>query len=898
MKILFCLASLLGTAGLCAQSESARFEPIIDSLIQYSRALTEESKFDQALEINRKAAAMALEKCGRESAAYGTACDNQGKVLLYQGQVAEAEIWYLEAASIRKKVLGSSHPDYAITLQNLAVLYTGTRDFDKAEPLFLEAKDIWEKALGKENEFSGWNAESLGSMYHGMNQLEKAEACYSEAARLRAKALGKQHPYYAGILRSQAVLCTQLGQYKKAEALYLEALGIQEKALGKFNNEYAYTLEGLAVLYDDYLKDLKKAETYFLEVKAIREQILGKNHPDYGWSLGNLGNFYWYHGQYREAEPLFLEAHDLWERTLGQNHPSYAWSLHKLWALYWSMGQDSMAARYGREMAEIERKQLFLAAHYLSTEELSDYISKFQDGLDEGFSFARQHGDPDGTCFDQILFYKGFLLNALSQFQTLALSDSLSASKFESLKACERLLAIEYSKLPAAQSGVAALEEKANHLEKDLTKSIAGFGEALQQVTWQELQAQLQPGEAVIEFVHYKYVNPRPTDSVLYAAMVLRPGGQAPSFIPLFEEKQFNALLQTKGTPKPEYIQSLYSGAGGKALYQLIWKPLEEALGGVQTIYFSPSGLMHRLNLGAIPISTPDARVADRFRLVELGSARQLVVSHPVSPGGGAPLLYGGIRYDLDSTAVAGLDNPVHTSRGTDFSALDTTLRGGQWNYLKWTDVEISATATLMQEAGMTPVLRKGSAATEASFKALGNDSASPRILHLATHGYFFPDPGAGTRNSGEAVSIFKTSEHPMIRSGLIMSGGNYAWQHGHPFRPGMEDGILTAFEISQTNLQHTELVVLSACETGLGDIQGNEGVYGLQRAFKIAGARYLIMSLWQVPDFQTQELMTTFYAYWLEDKMSIPDAFRSAQKDMQLKYKDPFLWAGFVLVE
>jgi len=113
-----------------------------------------------------------------------------------------------------------------------------------------------------------------------------------------------------------------------------------------------------------------------------------------------------------------------------------------------------------------------------------------------------------------------------------------------------------------------------------------------------------------------------------------------------------------------------------------------------------------------------------------------------------------------------------------------------------------------------------------------------------------------------------------------------------------MENGILTAYEISHLDLTNTELVVLSACETGLGDIAGNEGVFGLQRAFKIAGARYLIMLLWQVPDFQTQDLMTTFYTYWLEKKKSIPEAFRAAQQDMRQKYRDPYFWAGFVLVE
>jgi CHAT domain-containing protein len=137
-----------------------------------------------------------------------------------------------------------------------------------------------------------------------------------------------------------------------------------------------------------------------------------------------------------------------------------------------------------------------------------------------------------------------------------------------------------------------------------------------------------------------------------------------------------------------------------------------------------------------------------------------------------------------------------------------------------------------------------------------------------------------------------------MIRSGLIMAGANYAWEHGQPPAPEQEDGVLTAYEISQMNLSNTELVVLSACETGLGDIQGNEGVYGLQRAFRIAGAKYLIMSLWQVPDQQTMEFMSTFYRFWLDEGMSIPDAFRKTQEVMRELFVSPYAWAGFVLIE
>ncbi|MBI1227545.1 MAG: CHAT domain-containing protein [Bacteroidetes bacterium] len=222
---------------------------------------------------------------------------------------------------------------------------------------------------------------------------------------------------------------------------------------------------------------------------------------------------------------------------------------------------------------------------------------------------------------------------------------------------------------------------------------------------------------------------------------------------------------------------------------------------------------------------------------------------------------------------------------------------------LRFASRKVLAIDPILKSNGYQSHTLRGGDASEAAFKAIGSTAPSPKVLHIATHGFFFPDvppTGADERNSvGEKNEpFFKVSEQPMMRSGLIMAGTNYAWENGRPMRPGMEDGILTAYEISQMNLSNTMLVVLSACEKGLGDIQGNEGVCGLQRAFKIAGAKNIIMPLWQVPDFQTQELMTTFYTKWLLDKMTIQDAFRAAQKEMREKYQNPFFWAGFVLLE
>ncbi len=887
----------------------------VDSLMEVARTLTNAGNFNKALELNTVAENLALEKWTCESAAYAKTCANHAIIYFYQWNYEEARNWYLKAKDIQEKILEKTDPEYAATLNSLGNLYLSMGNYELAEPLFIQARTIWKENPGKESGYYAWNAESLGSLHQAMNNYEKAELYYKEARDIRKKITADSAGYAVTLCSLASLYMLQMHKPLEAKTLYLEAKAIQEK-LGEENADYAHTLDGLAVLYDDYLKDAEQAELLYLQVKSIRAKLLGENHPDYGWSLGNLGNFYWYSGKYKQAEPLLVGANDLWNNTLGKTHPNYIWSLHKLWALYWSMGKYAEATQYWLEMSNTEKKLLLVAAHYFSADELSSYTRKFQDGLNEGFSFAGVQADITGTCYDNLLFYKGFLLNTIAQVHTLALTDTTSTAQFHVLQACERRLAAEYAKPLAEQESVAKLEVEANTLEKDLTRRVAGLGEALRQVNWREVQQKLQPGEAAIEFVHYSFVNPRPTDSIMYAALLLRGDTQPPIFIRLFAEKQLQNLLQIQDKSKANYINTLYSVSQNTALYELIWQPLEPQLSGIHTVYFSPSGLLHYVNLAAMPVprqsrgASADETLADRYHLVTLGSTRQLAnveygIQHTKFASATSALLYGGIRYEMDTVAMA---QAIHQSDAAaptppaelGFGNTDPNLRGGKWNYLQWTDVEVKITESLLTDAGLQPIVRRTYAATEESFKTIGNGQPSPRILHLATHGFFFPDPGSqaqGVKNQAQDP-IFKISDHPMIRSGLVLAGGNYAWKTGRPFRADREDGILTAYEISQMNLRNTELVVLSACETGLGDIQGNEGVYGLQRAFKIAGAKYLIMSLWQIPDYQTQELMTTFYTKWLIDKMTIPAAFHAAQKAMREKYKDPFLWAGFVLVE
>jgi CHAT domain-containing protein len=514
-------------------------------------------------------------------------------------------------------------------------------------------------------------------------------------------------------------------------------------------------------------------------------------------------------------------------------------------------------------------------------------------------------------AFDHALFHKGFLLTAASRLNFPVSTSPESTEINNRLKGYRRRLAAEYAKPIAERQGVADLEEKANGAEKELARSLVGYADAIRQVKYQEVKARLKKSEAAIEFVHFQVNFPKITDSIIYAALVVLPELEQPKFIPLFEEKSLDSLLNSKSERKADYVNNLYTladrgavatEAHKKSLYELLWNPLEQQLSGIKTIYFSPSGLLHRINLDAIPVSETET-LADRYNLIELNSTRHLVLPTKVKVLKNDAVLYGGIHFEMDSTWSNAEGMLASRSRGElSFQNTDASLRGGSWNYLTGTEREVASIEKIMQVAGVAVQLKKGTDATEESFKNFGaNNSASPRILHIATHGYFFSDEKNKVNDPGlgkQTEPVFKVADHPMLRSGLILAGGNHAWKTGKPFQEGMEDGILTAYEISQMNLSHTELVVLSACETGLGDIQGNEGVYGLQRAFKIAGVKYLIMSLWQVPDKQTSLLMTTFYKKYLDEKLSIPDAFHAAQKQMRDNGLDPYNWAGFVLIE
>lgn len=874
----------------------------IKSLSNLASLYDDMNRYDAAETFYLEAKATWEKNLNKGHPEYAGNLHNLAHLYMKIGRYKTAETFYLEARNSWKTLFSKEHPNYALTINALAVLYWRMGNYEAAESFFLEAKAIREKILSQEHPDYATSLSSLASFYLATGRYEMAEPLYLKVKIIREKVLGKEHRDYIGNLHNLGVLYMTMGSYEMAEPLLLEAQTIRKKNLDKQPLNYAESLNTLGALYASKNRcDL--AEPLFLEAKSIQEKVLGKEHPDYAQSLNNLSILYEKTGRPEAAEPLFRETQTIREQVLGKEHPSYAQSLNNLANFYWKTNQLKKIQPLLVESAPIQKSFLLKATRYLSEQELGSYTRLFANNLNQYFSFAQFINDDNfiATCFDQTLFYKGFLLTSSNRVRHLATTDSTSQKQFEILTSYHRRLSAEYTKPIVERKAVAEMETKANELEKELRRTVAGFGEALRQVTWEEVKSKLKANEAAIEFIHFRYYSPNPTDSTLYAALVLRPEWEYPKWVFLFEEKQLDQMLNTSLEANiHQSVQKLYT----PKLYDLIWRPLEPMLTGVDKIYYSPDGLLHRINFVAIPVDDK-RRMMDFRQLHYVSSTRNLVVDKTSTKELiSSAMVYGGLKYSFDTTdlRLAYTGDSRGVASNTSLVPKDTLTRSRIWRELPKSEVERVRLVRLLRKNGIQTSTLKASAGTEESFKNIGQLKVPADVIHLATHGYFFSDEKIDKAQWNEYLTggqaNFRFSDNPLLRSGLILAGGNKAWTEGLNLI-GREDGILTAYEIAQMNLSKIKLVVLSACETGLGEIQGSEGVYGLQRAFRLAGVDHLIMTLWSIPDSdETVEFMETFYKYWLNKKLPIQEAFNQTQRKMRKRHTDPYYWAGFVLIE
>lgn len=848
---------------------------------------------------------------GELSEEYANNLYDLGLVYYNGGFYEKAEPVALNLKTLREELFGPDHTEYATSVSLLGMIYMAIGQFDKAESHFLEASFI-EKKEGTENSYATARG-NLANLYQTIGHFKKAEPILEEVIEIKKRRLGTDNAEYALALANLSVLYTEMEEYDKAEALAKESIAIRRKLLTDSDPNFWMSMHNLASLYT-FQEKFVEAEKILVETITARKKLLGENHPDYLNSIGNLASLYFQTKRYREAEPLLLKCAETWKKQLGEKHPDYAASLNNLALLHSTRAEFEKAEGLMMKSNRITKENIARTFILLAEKEKEQFLANRITVLDDNNSMLFNHKNASQNfrahSYEQLLFFKSLLLsdsrNMLKMVQLTG--DSTMKSRFERWTLLRKKLAEEYS-LPAVErsKSVAKMESDAEFLEKLLMYQSASFRRQQTVFTQRvsDIQKSLEPGEAAIEFVRFDLFNKGWTDSTIYAAYILGRHDSIPVFVPLCDEARLQKIFDSAGSSSTDMVSKFYRGLEGKnksnagtlgtELYKLVWAPLEPYLKGVKSINYSPAGKLYNIAFHALPVDS-NTLLMDKFDLRQYTNTRDLVLKQNaavIKPT--LVTLLGDPLFSLDSMALAQKRKDKHAGVSTTIGPAITRANSDTlWGELPGTAEEIRKLQQLFEtnKIGVNSFTRQY--ASEEQVKSLSGNS--PQVLHIASHGFFLPEPGDTKKEKNlTPENAYVLSKDPLLRSGLVLAGGNYAWSGKTPVS-GVEDGILTAYEISQLDLSKTELVVLSACETALGDIKGSEGVFGLQRAFKMAGVKKMIVSLWQVPDKETAELMTAFYEYCIKGK-TIADAFNQAQSQMRKKYP-AFYWAAFVLVE
>ena len=883
--------------------------------------------------------------------AYTTAMILMGEVQLKMEKADSALHYFNQSYLNLQQLYPPDHSEYVNLYIQFANYYRTIGQFSESENYFQKAKTIFKIKIGEDHPDYANILRMLANLYRRTGRFDLADNYYNDALLILKKLDFENYTQYAIALTNQGLLYTLIGKRKDAEQNFISAKRIMEYNADTTDIDYVCTLENLGNLYYNQLK-LEDAKLLYSKTLQIRSIIQGEQHIDYAECLNSLANIYQKNGDYvlaeslyeqaiqiasvktcgnnkvcphfynnlallysktnqlAKAESLFIEVKATYENNYGKLNRTYLSLLENIAELYSRIKNPTEATKYLIEASKLRKHLIFDSFKYLSSNEVEGFLKRFQRGIANFNNYLVQSNQISDSllkeAYENELFYKGFLMNYHLELNNIIETKPQLAYLNDRIKTIYKSIAKEYATVPSAIASIDSLEEIAHKLEKQLGHNIESYKDLIRKISYDDLTKTLKPNEAIVEIM-YLNLNAVPgNDSIQYAAMLIPYGKKVPIFVNLCTEEELKKMFLKTNTLNADYVNTLYSmnsrgltpiERNKNCLYDLIWKKIEIYLKGIQTIYYTPAGLLQNINIQAIPISK-GVVTGEKYTIIQLTSSRQLLNIHKKHSSLHSALIMGGIQYDEVQNIIHYDDKIEAKARGN--LNVNSKLDGKYyWPELNHTFREIYQLNDLFQKNNIRVQKYIGTDASEENFKQEILNPASPDIIHIATHGYFFPE---STKKNDpfnkEDKCPFTNSDNPMMRSGLVLAFGNYAWQHCQSIPGHKEDGILTAFEISQMNLHKTKLAVLSACETGLGDIKGTEGVYGLQRAFKIAGVKYLVMSLWQIPDYQTEELMLLFYSNLLKYKMEIPKAFKKAQMDMKNKYNDPYFWAGFVLVQ
>jgi CHAT domain-containing protein/Tfp pilus assembly protein PilF len=811
-----------------------------------------------------------------------TSLNNLAVLYESQGAYAKAEPLSIRALAINEKERGPHHPDTAASLNNLAALYRSQGAYAKAEPLYLRALAIREKVLGPDHPDIATTLNNLAALYDSQGAYAKAEPLYLRALVINEKGLGPNHPHVAASLTNLAALYDRQGAYAKAEPLYLRGLAINEKALGPDHPATAQGLNNLAELYRSQ-GAYAKAEPLYTRALAITEKALGPDHPDMATSLSNLALLSTNQGAYAKAEPLYLRALAIREKTLGPDHPDTAISLNSLARLYRSQGAYAKAEPLLRR--GISLQSLFLQGQLplLPQAARQAQVQALDSGWEQAFTGAeRSASAADLALFSRLNRY-GLLLEIEQRQAQLGRAPGAPQQLAEQITVLTARLADTAT--PAAQRQ--ELGKRREELEREFYRLLPSLKP---QILEPSQVARVLPTRSVlVEYQRYQPFDGRQKQGQQwgaphYVALVLSPDGStravdlgpAAAIDPLIA--QALAVSQASGGDPTDLWKQVNS--------RVFPAPLLQLLSGANQWILAPDGELSRIPFAALSSPSDSQRLlTDRVAVRLISSGRTLVPQNPSNTNA--------------STRPLVVADP-------DFGPAPANTRG--WSRLPATAEEGRTISALVQ----AELYEQAAATTTVLTRAKG-----PRVVHIASHGYYAgatslaplaaaPKPAVGTRSA--IVGLPASREDAMLNSGIVLAGANRSLRPDRALdapaagsNNAADDGYLTAKEAAQLELEGTQLVVLSACDTASGEQQSGEGLFGLQRALSVAGARTTLLSLWKVDDEATAYFMQRYYTLLKQGKGRM-EALLAVQKEFRdnpprTEWEDYRYWAAWQLM-
>lgn len=756
-----------------------------------------------------------------------------------------------------KVMLAVAYNNKGVLLKDMGSYTEAEEQIKKAFKLLDEEKNDLGKALTYNN---------LAMVYVNMNKLKDAEKQMDSAVAYASKAMPGTSSNYIKLDINLAYIYRLQKKYDDAAGIYKKAIMIKENNLGA-HPDLAHLKSGLADLYIEMDK-LDEVEKLLKSAYDINKRKLGENHPATIKVIQEQAYYYRYIGDNQKSMALITKVVEKKKEIYGETHPSYLHALEELAITQWNLNQIPQAKQSFQVVLDNTRNYITTYFNTLNDNEKNLYWEKTGVTLQHYYAFVKANYKQDSTLIPQMLntviVTKGFLLNGSSKLRNSILQSDdkeLKAIYKKWLETKENLnSAYQLSKEELVQEkiNIDSLQKKADEYERQLSQKSALFGEnAAKGITsYEPIQQLLKPTEAAVEIVQVNEFVNKFTGKAHYLGIVIKNKSLSVANIGFADtiDKSIAAFRTDIIEQRPEAF-----------IYPVVWRAIDSSLINCDKVYLSLDGAFHQLSINAIKDNS-SKYVIDKYTLQFVGNIKD-VVSLKKSQD----------KIAKPKTAFL-IGNPMYGTHD-----LIPQLPG--------TEKEVKSVTATLKGLGLSATTLYGKEATETKMKAI----KSPDILHIATHGYFLADVSKMETSKVLGIDISAAKDNPLLRSGLLLANCDNVFDENYR-AAGADNGVLTAYEAMTLNLDKTDLVVLSACETGLGSVKQGEGVYGLQRAFLIAGAKSIIMSLWSVSDEATMELMIMFYSNYAKTGNK-QQAFADAQKKLKAKYKEPFYWSAFVML-